>query len=660
MATAPINTALAKLLRRAEDEDLERLADTFVDVGPLFARLSTRDNQVIFGRRGTGKTHALAYLGERLRSQGDTVVSVDLRLIGSNGGVYNEAGVSVSEAATRLLLDVLGRIHEDLVDHVLERTDTSEDITALTLPLLDRLADAITEVVVEGEAEQRDKKGVDNDSNERTGVEIGLAPPGPALRALAETSQYRRTVRERETLLRGVARHRVHFGQLGNVLEKLVPVIPGKRLWLLLDEWSNVPYHLQPLLADLLRRSVLPIRGLTVKIAAIDHRSVFKVDCDDVSYLGFEVGSDVAADVDLDDFMVFSNDDAMAVAFFAQLFTRHVTALSREVELPDFASPDEFVARTFSSGKAFSELVRAGEGVPRDAINILGKAALKADEKRISLSAVRNAARSWYLQDKEGAVKSRKDGLALLHWIIDEVIGHRRARAFLLRQGGESHLIHWLYDQRVVHLVKRGIAAKDRPGVRYDAYALDYGCYVDLLATSDRAPRGLIVTDDDESLDVPPDEYGDTIRGAILDLSSFEAREEATRPPEMAPPTAEIIVRSTSMTLLRLKDEDDDPLTHIEENGWYLLTEATGRIAVIEIGHRVLRVGSSTQSHIRVRNSDLLAKHALLSKAEPHVVLSNSDRAPVYVNGRRHRNGPLADRDVMRVGEIEFVVLHKQ
>ena len=96
-----------------------------------------------------------------------------------------------------------------------------------------------------------------------------------------------------------------------------MPVLPGKRLWLLLDEWSNVPFHLQPLLADLLRRSVLPVRGLTVKIAAIDHRSVFKVDREDFSYLGFEVGADVAADVDLDDFMVFSNDDTMAVAFFS-------------------------------------------------------------------------------------------------------------------------------------------------------------------------------------------------------------------------------------------------------------------------------------------------------------------------------------------------------
>jgi hypothetical protein len=659
MATAPINAALARLLRRAEDEDLNRLAETFVDVGPLFARLSTRDSQVIYGRRGTGKTHALAYLAERQRRHGNTVISIDLRLIGSNGGVYNDTGISLAESATRLLLDVLGRIHEDLVDHVLEQDDTCVDISNSTLPLLDRLADAITEISVVGDAEQRDKQGLSVDDSERAGAEVSIASPGPALRAIAETNQYRRSVREREILLRGVAKHRIHFGELGTILQKLVPILPGKKLWLLLDEWSSVPFQLQPILADLLRRSVLPIRGLTVKIAAIDHRSVFKIECDDLSYVGFEVGSDVAADVDLDDFMVFSNDDAMAVEFFSQLFTRHVSALGLELDLPDLASPEEFVSRAFSSDKAFSELVRAGEGVPRDAINIVCKAALKADDRRISLKDVRSAARSWYLQDKEGAVKSRKDGLALLHWIIDEVIGHRRARAFLIRQGGESHLIHWLYDQRVLHLVKRGIAAKDRPGVRYDAYALDYGCYVDLLTTSEM-PRGFIITDDEESLEVPPDEYGDTIRGSILDMGNFEARDEAKRPSETVAPDSEIIVRSTNMTLIRLRDEDDEPLHYLDEDGWYFLTEVSGHIAAIGVGHRVLRIGSSTESHIRVRNSDLLVKHAVLSKADPHVVISNTRQAPVYVNGRRNRSSALADRDVVRIGEVEFVVLHKE
>jgi Cdc6-like AAA superfamily ATPase len=59
-----INNALMRLSKRAETQDKKRLVDTFVDNGPLFTLLSREDHQVIYGRRGTGKTHALSYLAE--------------------------------------------------------------------------------------------------------------------------------------------------------------------------------------------------------------------------------------------------------------------------------------------------------------------------------------------------------------------------------------------------------------------------------------------------------------------------------------------------------------------------------------------------------------------------------------------------------------------
>src|SRR4051794_13576827 len=107
------------MLRRAEEEDPATLAETFVDVNALFARLSSRDSQVIFGRRGTGKTHALKYLAEALRGQGDTVVYLDLRLLGSSGGIYTDSGISVAEAGTRLLVDVLQGTYDALLEQAL-------------------------------------------------------------------------------------------------------------------------------------------------------------------------------------------------------------------------------------------------------------------------------------------------------------------------------------------------------------------------------------------------------------------------------------------------------------------------------------------------------------------------------------------------------------
>jgi DNA replication protein DnaC len=66
----PVNTVLLKLAKRAESYDRQHLIDSFVDVGPLFTLLSNQDNQILFGRRGTGKTHVLGFLANEVQKKG--------------------------------------------------------------------------------------------------------------------------------------------------------------------------------------------------------------------------------------------------------------------------------------------------------------------------------------------------------------------------------------------------------------------------------------------------------------------------------------------------------------------------------------------------------------------------------------------------------------
>ena len=61
LGLAAINRALNLIPKRAESRQAERLRDTFVDPG-VAAALEAIDHQVLYGRRGTGKTHALRYL----------------------------------------------------------------------------------------------------------------------------------------------------------------------------------------------------------------------------------------------------------------------------------------------------------------------------------------------------------------------------------------------------------------------------------------------------------------------------------------------------------------------------------------------------------------------------------------------------------------------
>ncbi|MCX6131966.1 MAG: hypothetical protein NTX25_23285, partial [Proteobacteria bacterium] len=324
----------------------------------------------------------------------------------------------------------------------------------------------------------------------------------------------------------GSTRHRVRFGSITQTLGKISALIAPRRIWILLDEWSSVPPDLQPYLADMIRRCILPVRGIVVKIAAIEYRSNFSIHGSQGEYTGIEIGADMAADLNLDDFMVFDNDTTRSTEFFTKLFFNHIQSSISENKIPiQLKSIEEFSRNAFTQKAVLDELVRAAEGVPRDAINIIALAAQKANNTQISIINTRQAAKIWYQRDKESAVSSNPESIRLLRWIADEVIAHRKARAFLAVSGLRDKLVDSLFDARVLHILKKNISSQDNPGGRYDALKIDYGCYVDLLTTA-KEPVGLFPAGELETapieqyLDVPPDDYR-AIRRAILDISQF-------------------------------------------------------------------------------------------------------------------------------------------
>ncbi|MED5510587.1 MAG: hypothetical protein VX841_09865 [Pseudomonadota bacterium] len=520
--TSAINQAIFRLPKRAEASARSKLIQTFVDIGPLFSLLSGVDHQVLYGRRGTGKTHVLNYLADNREQAGDAVVVTDLRNIGSSAGLYADASVPLPERATRLLVDTLLSIHSSLYEYFVELSEELD--LSRSGPALDRLADAITEVkvvgtveTVESESHAREQKsGTRFSVNTSFNPSVTIESEGQSL--ASNTTQGTISRSGREQLY-------VNFGATGSAFKELVSCMKGRHLWVLLDEWSSIPLDLQPYLADLLRRSLFSLQGITVKIAAIEHRSELMISRGNGDYIGIEAGADAAADVNLDDFMVFDNDSERSQDFFQELLAQHILSAATDIgidqELPKV--PAKLIGEAFTEKRAIEEFVRACEGVPRDAINIISLAAQRAIDNKISVNHVRAAANSWYQRDKEKAVSSNATAGELLHWIIDIVIGERKARAFLLRADESSDLIDSLYDSRVLHILKRSVSSHDQPGVRYDVYKLDYGCYVNLLSTT-KAPQGLLPFDGEtleQYVDVPPDDYR-SIRRAILNLIEFE------------------------------------------------------------------------------------------------------------------------------------------
>jgi hypothetical protein len=412
----------------------------------------------------------------------------------------------LAERASRLIVDVLQAVEQELTQIAIEQIDTALDPAQITLRI-DDLGSAIRSVEVRGpiEAERTSSNG--SESNLSASAKL---LPTLSFDVAAGLKRSGSEVLRSKTS--GQATISIDFGTLQGALTGLIDVLGSPTIWLLIDEWSEIPIDLQPYLADLIRRTILPQPKVIVKIAAIEHRSRFADLGLSGAYTGIEIGADVTADINLDDFVVYDVDQKRATEFFKSLIFKHYVV--SELADPALDTAEKLIQAVFTQVTAFQEFVRAIEGVPRDALNLAAAMARIAFGRQIAVTDVRKAAREWYQQDKMSVTKSAPALAHVLNFIVAEVIETRRTRAFLFPTGANSPEMDRLYDARLLHLLKKSIASNDEPGKRYDVYKIDYGCYVDLISTS-RAPMGLLAGDEGGYVDVPPDDYR-SIRRAIL------------------------------------------------------------------------------------------------------------------------------------------------
>jgi hypothetical protein len=476
-----LNRLLMRVTRRAEKATPDYLARTFVPVDPIPSLLGSLDNQVIYGRRGTGKTHLLKYMAETKKEEGDVALYVDLRTIGSSGGLYADASQPLGLRATNLLVDLIEELHTQIRELV-ENTTTFDEVLDKIIPCLDDLGLAATQVRVVGNTESSVTISAAAEVGSESGLSAEIHGSKPSINASASKRRKRSSQLTESRKRTGHETLSVQFGMLGRALSSLLKAMSDRQLWLLLDEWSSIPSELQPYLADLLRRSFFPVAGICVKVGALERQSHFiEATGRGAEYVGIDLGADTAASLDLDDFLVFRADRSHALTFFSQLLYRHLVVLMEELGYGFRIKAAEEFREICFSGQAFDELVKASEGVPRDALNVAGLAAAIAVDKPITVRHIQVAARDYFLRDKEGKISDKAQ--QLLNKIVHDCV-ERETRVLVLRRPQESDnaLVQTLYDNRLIHRIEQGVMMGDDYSIRYDLYLVDFGCFVNILS----------------------------------------------------------------------------------------------------------------------------------------------------------------------------------
>lgn len=433
----PIKSAILKVQLRAERQPEEhQIFDYYVDYGVL-DRLKTNENEIIVGRRETGKTHLLkTYIQKESVSTDRKTLLHYINCSTLESGSLNPQADPIGQAKI-----ILNRLLSEIKNFLLLKA------TRLERP---------------------DEKCENQILNELTKFDNAC-------------SEYFKEDSSGDV------------NSIIKALEATLDSLSCNLLIIVLDEWVAFPQEFQPFVAERIKHIFFSSSRICFKIASIEYQMTLRT-LHMGHLIGFERGADIFCRIDLDNYLVYDTNKEHVEEIFASILFNHIFIEMSEKEKHLSKNSQEkidFIRKTlFTTKEVFIELVRAGEGIVRDFLQIFSLSYLNyflvnKAEVKISITDIRKAAASYFQREKFNAIIGNEKLSDFLNAIISEVIGGRKARSFMVEQNLSRHpLLQALFDARMLHFIQRGWSHQDKAGERYDIFTIDYGTYVDRINTS--------------------------------------------------------------------------------------------------------------------------------------------------------------------------------
>jgi hypothetical protein len=464
-----------------------------------FDKISARNAQIIFGRNGTGKTHLFQayaeYCAADFGSARRLPIYVDCRRldIRSLGGeisiehllkmFYKRLVGGIAEE-----IDRFARAHIDV--GILERLfggtgATRQKNIAQAVAALGTLLD-------EGTIERRIKSYVQKLESEASGSSMIEGGIGASIKASEDNVHAaaeikvggnkrigRKTKKKIETLYNGLAV--LDYEAIRSQIEVIAENAGADSVIILLDEWSDMPRRIQPIIAEMIRKTLGISQRITVKIGALKFYCWTSALLEGGDRIGLRRGIDISTLEDLDALLCFESQEQAVKDFLTLVLYKHAIAEDASLEkLGAIVFEEALCEIIFGNVDAYKDLVRASEGNPRDFLRLLFnclKSVEVANGKTISAEDVTTAVIRHFQNEKMPELVSNAEASDVFDGLYELVI-QKSSKVFLVRSPlARNHpILQELWHYRFIHLVAQNVPyIKENTPIEYDVFSLDYG-----------------------------------------------------------------------------------------------------------------------------------------------------------------------------------------
>ena len=492
---------LAKLvgaLRLRLDDQIENEynVDSFV---PLihFGTLAAPNTQIIYGRNGTGKTHLLKAFHQHCRVNFATEkvlpVYIDLKTFGLStiGGqldlkqlIHRYYRLFVAAIVDALIQLADETLTEDVLEKIFggEVHDKRKRIKQ-NLMALHEIFDARR--IEEGMTKYARKVETSRESN--TGIKAGLSVSVSGFEPKAKTEiglsaeEIDKNKDAVELIFGGLAV--IDYDEIRQALEGIIDECGARAICVLVDEWSSIELKIQPILAEMIRKTLCVSNRIFVKIVALKFFTRTSASLDPPQVIGFQPGIDIFPVADLDTLLCFDFDEKSQQSvkdFLTLVLYRHCAVLDPDIKAKDVAEFEKHICdHVFESPEAYLEIVRASEGNPRDFLSLLTVCCNNASQGTASVSQ-RNAVRiaSSHFSTSKAPILQDDPAEKLYRELFEKVVQNKR-KLFLLSaaKAGRDARIQKLWHYRFIHLVVPTYTVITDSGIpkEYSVFSMDYG-----------------------------------------------------------------------------------------------------------------------------------------------------------------------------------------